>query len=98
MAVKIEIIIPSMGRAERVLTTKNCITHCKLCVPESEKCAYEEYNPGVEVFTHPDSLKGLALKRQIRRQYALNTGRMSVARRKRRTRLRRAIFLIKEFG
>ena len=64
MAVKIEIVIPSMGRAERVIT-KECITHGKLCVPESERKAYEEYNPGMEIVTHPDSLKGLALKRQF---------------------------------
>nr|DAG17917.1 MAG TPA: hypothetical protein [Caudoviricetes sp.] len=64
MAVKIEIVIPSMGRADRVIT-KDCITHGILCVPESEKQAYEEHNPGMDILTHPDSLKGLALKRQF---------------------------------
>ena len=64
MAVKIEIVIPSMGRADRVIT-KDCITHGILCVPESEKQAYEEHNPGMNILTHPDSLKGLALKRQF---------------------------------
>ena len=62
--VKIEIVIPSMGRAERVLT-KNAISHAKICVPESESRLYAEYNPELEIVTHPDSLKGLTLKRQF---------------------------------
>lgn len=64
MAVKIEIVIPSMGRADRVIT-KDCIKNAILCVPESEKQAYEEHNPGMPILTHPDSLKGLARKRQF---------------------------------
>lgn len=62
--VKIDIVIPSMGRAERVLT-KNCISHAKICVPESEAKLYAEFNPDLEIITHPDSLKGLTLKRQF---------------------------------
>ena len=62
--VKIDIVIPSMGRAERVFT-KNAISNVKICVPESEKNIYAEYNPGIEIITHPDSLKGLTLKRQF---------------------------------
>ena len=64
MAVKIDIVIPSMGRANS-LVTKECIKHAVLCVPESEKKAYQEHNPGMEILTHPDSLKGLARKRQF---------------------------------
>lgn len=64
MAVDIKIVIPSMGRAERVLT-KKAITHAILCVPESEEKDYREHNPGMEIITHPDSLKGLTLKRQF---------------------------------
>lgn len=64
MAVKIEIVIPSMGRADRVIT-KHCIKNAILCVPESEKEAYEEFNPGMPILTHPDSLVGLARKRQF---------------------------------
>ncbi len=64
MAVEFKIVIPSMGRADKVLT-KNAITHGILCVPESEAKAYAEYNPGMEILTHPDSLKGLTRKRQF---------------------------------
>lgn len=64
MAIKIDIVIPSMGRADRVIT-KNCIKNAVLCVPESEEKEYREHNPGMEVITHPDTLKGLALKRQF---------------------------------
>ena len=62
-AVDIKIVIPSMGRADRVLT-KNAISNAILCVPEAEEAAYREHNPGIEILTHPDSLKGLTLKRQ----------------------------------
>ena len=62
--VKIDIVIPSMGRAERVLT-KNAIANAKICVPESQAKLYAEYNPELEIVTHPDSLKGLTLKRQF---------------------------------
>ncbi len=64
MAVEIKIVIPSMGRAKKVLT-KNAITHGILCVPESEAKEYAEYNPGMEIVTHPDTLKGLTMKRQF---------------------------------
>lgn len=64
MAVKIDIVIPSMGRAENVIT-KKCIKNAILCVPESEEKAYAEFNPGMPILTHPDSLKGLARKRQF---------------------------------
>ncbi len=63
MSVKIKIIIPSMSRAERV-TTKKAIAHSILCVPESQKKDYYEYNSDVEIVTHPDSVKGIAAKRQ----------------------------------
>lgn len=62
--IKIDVVIPSMGRAERVLT-KDAISNIKICVPESEARLYAEYNPGIEIVTHPDSLKGLTLKRQF---------------------------------
>lgn len=64
MAVDIKVVIPSMGRADRVLT-KDAVEHAILCVPESEENAYREHNPGMEILTHPDSLKGLTLKRQF---------------------------------
>lgn len=61
--IKIDIVIPSMGRADRVLA-KEAITHGILCVPESEKEEYEKYNPDMPIETHPDSVKGIAAKRQ----------------------------------
>ena len=53
-----------MGRADRVIT-KGAITHGILCVPESEAKDYAEHNPGMEIVTHPDDLKGLTRKRQF---------------------------------
>lgn len=64
MSVDIKVVIPSMGRADRVLTTK-AVSNAILCVPESEAKDYAEHNPGVELLTHPDTLKGLTLKRQF---------------------------------
>lgn len=63
MSIDIDIVIPSMGRANRVLT-KKAISHGILCVPESQEAAYREYNPEMEIETHPDSVKGLTAKRQ----------------------------------
>lgn len=71
MAVDIKVVIPSMGRADRVLT-KDAIRHAILCVPESEEADYREHNPGMEILTHPDSLKGLTLKRQFIIEHAAN--------------------------
>lgn len=34
-----------------------------ICVSESEVAEYSEYNPGVEIVAHPDSVKGLPAKR-----------------------------------
>lgn len=58
-----KIIIPSKGRAKIVTTTK-FIARAALCVAESEVEEYAEYNPGVEIVAHPDSVIGLPPKRQ----------------------------------
>jgi len=63
MAVVIDVVVPSMSRAERVLT-KDAVANIILCVPESQLADYQLYNPGVKIETHPDSIKGIALKRQ----------------------------------
>lgn len=63
MSIKIDIVIPSMGRADRVLTTK-AISNATLCVPQSEYEEYKKYNPNVKIECHPDSIRGLTLKRQ----------------------------------
>jgi len=57
-----KIVIPSMGRAENVLTTK--LVDAIICVPEKEKEKYLHYNRDVEIITHPDSVIGLPAKRQ----------------------------------
>lgn len=57
-----KIVIPSMSRAKDVLTTK--VVDAIICVPESQKDEYKYYNKNSEIITHPDSVKGLSLKRQ----------------------------------
>ena len=47
-AIDIDIVIPSMGRADRVLT-KKAISNAILCVPESEYKLYKEYNPECQI-------------------------------------------------
>jgi hypothetical protein len=58
------VVIPSMGRSMRVLTTRalppDLVT---LCVPEKEAKEYREWNYGVDVVGHPDEIVGLAEKR-----------------------------------
>ncbi len=62
-AVEIKIVIPSHLRADRVITT-GCISHAVICVPDSQREEYERHNPNNEVVCHPDSIRGLTLKRQ----------------------------------
>lgn len=59
----VKIIIPSHKRADRVLTLK-AINHASVCVPESQEAEYRKHNPDAEIITHPDSVIGLAPKRQ----------------------------------
>lgn len=63
MGVEIKIVIPSHLRADRVVT-KNAISNAIICVPESQADDYKKFNPECEVVAHPDSIKGLTLKRQ----------------------------------
>lgn len=63
MTVTIDVVIPSYSRADRVITTK-CISNAKICVPESQYEDYKKHNPNNEIVAHPDSIKGLTLKRQ----------------------------------
>lgn len=58
----IPIVIPSHKRA-RNITTHKVIDGCILCVAESQKDEYKEYND-IEIVTHPDKLIGLSPKRQ----------------------------------
>jgi hypothetical protein len=57
------VVIPSAGRPDRVKAVK-AIKADLLCVPASEAKAYESRRYGVEVVSHPDTVRGLAAKRQ----------------------------------
>lgn len=56
------VVIPSHKRATRVRTT-SVVANAIICVPESQQADYARNNPGVEIVTHPDTVIGLARKR-----------------------------------
>jgi hypothetical protein len=58
----VRIVIPSHRRADRVQTTK-AVSNAILCVEESQVAEYAAHNAGVEIVAHPDSVIGLARKR-----------------------------------
>ena len=60
---EIKVIIPSYRRAGNVTTIK-IVSPCIICVPESDLSAYREHYPDIEIVAHPDSIIGLAPKRQ----------------------------------
>ncbi|OIN61178.1 GREB1-related protein [Arsenicibacter rosenii] len=57
-----KIVIPSHKRHTRVTTT-SVVDGCIICVAESQEKAYRMCNPIDEIATHPDSVVGLARKR-----------------------------------
>lgn len=57
-----KVVIPSHKRATRVRTT-SVVDHAIICVPESQAAAYRLCNPLEEIVTHPDTVVGLARKR-----------------------------------
>lgn len=59
---EVKVVIPSHKRATRVLTT-SAVENAILCVAESQADLYRKCNKGIEVVTHPDSVIGLARKR-----------------------------------
>jgi len=59
---EVKVVIPSHKRWDRVSTTM-AVDNAILCVAESQKKMYEACNPKVEIVTHPDSIIGLARKR-----------------------------------
>lgn len=63
MSIEIKIIIPSMSRFDGMTTHKHVINSI-VCVPKSQLEAYTEHYPDCEYVAHPDSVKGLAMKRQ----------------------------------
>lgn len=60
--IEVKVVIPSHKRWDRVLTTM-AVDNAILCVAESQRELYAKCNKGVEIVTHPDSIIGLARKR-----------------------------------
>jgi len=60
---EVKIIIPTKGRAKTIISHRY-VAHAIICCPESEKEDYKKTCAESEVIAHPDSLIGLALKRQ----------------------------------
>lgn len=59
----IPVVCPTKGRAGNVLTVDS-VRPLILCVEESERDRYQEEYPDHELLVHPDSILGLAPKRQ----------------------------------
>ena len=59
----IPVVVPTKGRAGRILTLK-AISPVILCVAESERKDYADAHPDVELLVHPDSVQGISPKRQ----------------------------------
>ncbi|MEZ0607856.1 hypothetical protein ACAW74_05030 [Fibrella sp. WM1] len=57
-----KIVIPSHKRATRVRTSA-VVENTIICVPDAQADDYRRNNPGCEIVTHPDSVIGLARKR-----------------------------------
>jgi hypothetical protein len=58
---EIKIVIPSHKRSDRLLTSK--VVQAIVCVPESQLSQYRAANRDAEIVTHPDTVIGLAAKR-----------------------------------
>lgn len=59
---EVKVVIPSHKRAERVQTIM-AVDNAIICVEDSQRDLYAAYNKNVEIVTHPDSVRGLAAKR-----------------------------------
>lgn len=59
---ELKIVIPTHGRAGHV-DTLGLVPEAILCVAESQAPAYRQAHPTAEIDTHPDSVVGLAAKR-----------------------------------
>lgn len=59
----IKLIIVSHKRPAYVTTTRY-VKDAIICVPNSQKKIYEEYNKNIEIIGHPDEIIGLSPKRQ----------------------------------
>jgi len=56
------VVIPSAGRAERVLADRAIVADA-IAVPEGEAAAYRARGYRASIVPHPDSVRGLAAKR-----------------------------------
>lgn len=61
--IEIQVLIVSHKRAEYI-TTHEHIANAKVCIPASQLGMYKEHHPELEYVVHPDSIRGLSLKRQ----------------------------------
>ncbi|MEO1064803.1 MAG: hypothetical protein AAFZ07_25590 [Actinomycetota bacterium] len=66
MSDEIPIVIPSHLRAGDVKTIGHVLDpeHAEVCVPEGQLDAYRRLQPDLRLVAHPDSVRGLAAKRQ----------------------------------
>lgn len=58
-----KIVIPSKGRSAAI-SSHRYVANSIICVSESELEQYKSFNPDAEFVVHPDSIKGIANKRQ----------------------------------
>lgn len=59
---QVEVVIPSHKRAGRIATL-GLFPSAIVCVPESQAAEYRAAHPGTQLVLHPDSVVGLAAKR-----------------------------------
>lgn len=59
---ELTIVIPSHRRADRVKTLE-LVPSAVVCIPKSQEQEYRRYNKGAEFCLHPDTVLGLAAKR-----------------------------------
>lgn len=59
----VPIVVPSAGRAD-ICESHKYMANSIYCVPESEEGLYKEYLGDTEIIAHPNSVKGIADKRQ----------------------------------
>lgn len=64
---EIKIIVPSKGRANLITTHKH-IDNVIICVAESEVEEYKKFHPDLEFSVHPDTVIGMAQKREWMRK------------------------------
>jgi len=63
MSLIVPIVIPTKGRSKEISSHKY-VDNSIICVSESEHDQYKEHNPDYEYVKHPDSIIGIAMKRQ----------------------------------